>query len=523
MNTTGKHSKNVQRSMKEFTSSKIKSNKRPVSQRSPPIKKQVKKARYPIVRLEGVNVQSPPTMSNTNDNSSDELKQTMLDKPEQPESDGNTSNHHATTEVKNTPLEGALGPLVHQIQLLRETFDDQFTKLDDKYTKLETVIMSQKKEMSQELNKLRDSISNQKVAITTSVNEKIDKSEAKIEKVLQENVSLKKSNAALQERLSRIETSQLDNNVILTGIQEQQWEKFEITRQRVIDVIAEALHGTEDENALLKAQQVSIAKCRRIGKYRMNFNRPISITFQCRDDKDLLMSNKHRLPAGIYANDEYPIHVKQTRDRLRPLLRYAKSLPEYRDNCKLIGDKIMINGLKYGIDELHRLQPGLEAYRAAQRMDDDTIAFHGELSPYSNFHPSPFMINGHTYHSAEQWIQYTKSMMFGDSYTANLILRCDNALEAKKLSHQINGVDHNKWRLEGYEACFPGLKENFLQNPPLKSMLNTTKPKLLVEASTDHLWGTGIGLRDVKVLNKNCWSGHGWLSNMLHDIRDQDG
>ena len=54
-------------------------------------------------------------------------------------------------------------------------------------------------------------------------------------------------------------------------------------------------------------------------------------------------------------------------------------------------------------------------------------------------------------------------------------------------------------------------------------MLNTTKPKLLGEASTDRLWGTGIGLRDVKVLNKNCWFGHGWLSNMLHDIRDQDG
>ena len=121
MNSTGKHSKNVQCSMKEFTSSKIKTNKRPVSLRSPPKEKQVKKVRYPIVRLEEVNARSPPTMSKTNDNSSEELKQTMLDKPEQPESDSNTSNHHAITEVKNTPLEGALSPLVHQIQLLRET------------------------------------------------------------------------------------------------------------------------------------------------------------------------------------------------------------------------------------------------------------------------------------------------------------------------------------------------------------------------------------------------------------------
>ena len=88
-------------------------------------------------------------------------------------------------------------------------------------------------------------------------------------------------------------------------------------------------------------------------------------------------------------------------------------------------------------------------------MDDETIAFQGELSPYSNFHPSPFMINGHTYHSTKQWIQYTKSMMFGDSYTANLILRCENALEAKKLSHHINGVDYNKWKQRGMRPVFP--------------------------------------------------------------------
>ena len=33
------------------------------------------------------------------------------------------------------------------------------------------------------------------------------------------------------------------------------------------------------------------------------------------------MSNKQNLPAGIYANDEYPIYVKQTRNKLRPILR----------------------------------------------------------------------------------------------------------------------------------------------------------------------------------------------------------
>ena len=72
------------------------------------------------------------------------------------------------------------------------------------------------------------------------------------------------------------------------------------------------------------------------------------------------MSNKQNLPTGINANAEYPIHVKQTYNRLRPILRYMKSLPEYRDNCKLTGDKLVINGIRYGLDDIHQLPMGLE-------------------------------------------------------------------------------------------------------------------------------------------------------------------
>ena len=119
----------------------------------------------------------------------------------------------------------------------------------------------------------------------------------------------------------------------------QQWERYEITHCRVIDIIAEAIKPIEGNNANARAETVLISNCKRIGTYRMNYNRPISITFQRKEDKDLLMSNKQNLPAGIYANNEYPIHVKQKRDKLRPILQLAKSLPEFKDNSKLIGDE----------------------------------------------------------------------------------------------------------------------------------------------------------------------------------------
>ena len=49
-------------------------------------------------------------------------------------------------------------------------------------------------------------------------------------------------------------------------------------------------------------------------------------------------------------------------------------------------------------------------------------------------------------------------------------------------------------------------------------MLKANVPKLLVEASTDRLWGTGILLRDSEVLNHDKWNNNGWLSDMLMDI-----
>ena len=70
---------------------------------------------------------------------------------------------------------------------------------------------------------------------------------------------------------------------------------------------------------------------------------------------------------------------------------------------------------------------------------------------------------------------------------ANQILQCETPLECKRLSYNINGVDNEKWINVGYELCFDGIQEKFLQNLPLLSMLKTTSPKILAEATADRL------------------------------------
>ena len=257
-------------------------------------------------------------------------------------------------------------------------------------------------------------------------------------------------------------------------------------------MIAVTIDSGDTEADLAKAKGIEITSCNRVGRFKHNVARPISVTFSTRDDKESFLSCKRKLPTGIFANEELPPHIKRRRDRLLPIYHLAKSIPHYRDKCRLNNDKLIINGNSCQIEDISKLPSDLAAYKVAEKSNDTHLVFVGELSPYSNFHHSPFVINGQRFHSSEQWVQCQKVLTFGDSFTANQILQCETALECKKLSYSINGVDKEKWMNIGYELCFDGIREMFLQNPLLLSMLKTTAPKILAEATTDRLWGTGI-------------------------------
>ena len=174
-----------------------------------------------------------------------------------------------------------------------------------------------------------------------------------------------------------------------------------------------------------------------MGIFKHNVARPISVTFSTRDDKESFLSCKRKLPTGIFANEELPRHIKRRRDHLLPIYHLAKLIPHYREKCRL-------NNNLYQIKDISKLPSDLAVYKVAEKSNDTHLVFVGELSPFLNFHHSPFVINGPRFHSSEQWVQYQKTLTFGDSFTANQNLQCETTLECKKLSYSINGVDKEK-------------------------------------------------------------------------------
>ena len=172
-------------------------------------------------------------------------------------------------------LKKLLLPLINKVDQLREV-------VDHKYTELEDTITSQKQVMTLELQKLESTITTQRDELKKSITQQIRENNSKVEQVLTENGWLKLENDSLKERLDRIELAQLNNNIIITGVHEQPWENYATTKQRVYDTIASTLRGSSTMNALDEAKKIDISYCMRIGRYRPDNSRPISVTFQKR-------------------------------------------------------------------------------------------------------------------------------------------------------------------------------------------------------------------------------------------------
>ena len=164
--------------------------------------------------------------------------------------EGNTNKHitemtvvenpPSTTEAKNSQaLEKALGPLVAEFKLLRESVNTVHTD----YTDLKNTISKQRDEIKNEL-------------IT-----KIDKNTTKLVEISQENKTLRKENESLKSRLDRIEQSQLMNNVVITGIPEGPYEQYSITKLRVQEMIAITIDSGNRDDDLNKAKEIDITSC----------------------------------------------------------------------------------------------------------------------------------------------------------------------------------------------------------------------------------------------------------------------
>ena len=224
---------------------------------------------------------------------------------------------------------------------------------------------------------------------------------------------------------------------------------------------------------------------------------------------------------GVFVDREYNKETERVRSTLIPILKAAKKIPEYKKKCHLEGAKFILDGKSYSKESLHKLPEKISSYNVSTKENNEVVGFFGELSPFSNFHPSPFRYKEQDYHCAEQLIQHEKAKLFGDFETEDKILKAKSAIECKQAAYETENYDHNHWISNAAQLCKAGIKAKYEQNNSLKELLLNTGTKAIVECSKDRDWGTGVPLGRFDCLSEDKWYGRGILGPLLMEIRSE--
>ena len=67
-------------------------------------------------------------------------------------------------------------------------------------------------------------------------------------------------------------------------------------------------------------------------------------------------------------------------------------------------------------------------------------------SPFSQWHPAKFCLDGMEFNCAEQYYMYKKAMYFCDHNTAEKIMCTSNPNKQKSLGRQVRHFDANTWK-----------------------------------------------------------------------------
>ena len=336
-------------------------------------------------------------------------------------------------------------------------------------------------------------------------------------KLRTEVTGLKQELLEVNERLNKLENKALDKNLIFHGILEGVNDNFDSRIDKVYDTISSTINRETSAERLQVAQEVEIIRTRRLGKKEPGRTRPLSVEFSNKYDAEQIFANRLSLSEEIYVNREYTPATERDRRLLRPILKAAKKLKDFKENSRLEGNQLVLGNDRYTTRDLHKLPRSLDIMAITTKKNQSTLGFFGELCPLSNFHHSPFIYNGVDYHSSEQLIQHEKAKYFNDQAAVRSILNAKTPLACKWAAKEINNYDAKKWASIASKQCLNGIEAKFLQNPRAMQALLETDGKRLIECSKDTTWGTGKAIHDPTALQ---WKHQGILGKLLEEIRD---
>ena len=177
-------------------------------------------------------------------------------------------------------------------------------------------------------------------------------------------------------------------------------------------------------------------------------------------------------------------------------------------------------------DSIHGYNPKLNDDKisfcpVSNYKDEEFEFFYKTRHPFSQWYSCEFSINGIVFNTAEQYMMFSKAMLFNNDLIAEKILKTDDPRQQKELGRQVINFNIETWNKNAFNIVYRGNFAKFLQNENLKKFLLDTRDKSLVEASSsDIIWGIGLSEIDNKRFDRALWNGTNWLGEVLICVRE---
>lgn len=139
---------------------------------------------------------------------------------------------------------------------------------------------------------------------------------------------------------------------------------------------------------------------------------------------------------------------------------------------------------------------------------------------FSNWYPSPFAVEGHTYQNVEQYFMAEKAKLFGDMPRYHAILTSHDPAQQKKLGREVTPFDSALWDRHKYDVMKAGNRAKYAQNEELRQALLATGSRPLAEASPyDGIWGIRLSAKRAAWVSPEQWPGENLLGRLLMELR----
>ena len=331
---------------------------------------------------------------------------------------------------------------------------------------------------------------------------------------------LKKENTLLKQHNLNNEMYSRKDNLILYGIIERDNENNIHCAQAARVFFREKLHLDDEQVA-----GISFVRCHRLKERRFGV-RPIIVRFWRYSDRELVWGKVTELKGQriLSMSEDFPREIAYRRNKLYPIYKKAKQTPNLCNKVFLRGDKLIIVGKQYTVDNIHTLTGSLNPRSFSERTNENVYVMggiHSDSSPLSNYAKCPraFKYMGKSFTTSEAAYMYAKAINADQATIADEIQLAPDAASANKLGREIV-IGKDQWRNQRDQIMTEVLTEKFSQIPEMAAELKATGRKTIGEAGTHPYWSAGVTINDPHILDTSKWKYQNKLGVILGGIRD---